>query len=71
MMNETPTRRCAPTSPFQGEVRELAAWAEFRDTRRLRHLPLQGGGIGGLRPPFRTPTRSVGYVAQQTGWGSR
>src|SRR5437588_12948552 len=30
----------------------------------LLHLPLEGGAIGGLRPPFlalRTPMRSIGY----------
>jgi phosphomethylpyrimidine synthase len=36
------------------------------------HLPLEGGGVGGLRPPFltqRTPTQSVGYAAQPAGRG--
>src|SRR5438132_11341639 len=52
----------------------------YRDDSRLRNaddecaadavvsLPLKGGGIGGLRPPFlhvRTPTRSVGYGGGQ------
>src|SRR5262249_54784077 len=43
--------------------------------RRPHHLPLKGGGIGGLWPPFlapRTPMRSIGYGAPlRAGWGSR
>jgi hypothetical protein len=37
------------------------------------YLPLKGGGVGGLRPPFlaqRTPMRSIGYGAKLAGWGS-
>ena len=36
-----------------------------------QYLPLKGGGIGGLRPPYLiTPMRSIGYGAQRAGWGS-
>jgi hypothetical protein len=37
------------------------------------HLPLKGGGRGGLRPPFlalRTPMPGIGYGAKRAGWGS-
>ena len=57
MRIETPTRRCAPTSPFQGEVTQAARAvqvAKLNTCNELPYLPLQGGG----------------RFAQQTGWGS-
>jgi hypothetical protein len=41
--------------------------------RFLLYLPLKRGGIGGVPPPFfaiRTPMRSIGYAAKQSGRGS-
>jgi hypothetical protein len=36
------------------------------------HLPMKGGGIGGLRPPFKkkTPMQSIGYGAKLARRGS-
>src|SRR5262245_23337285 len=51
----------------------MAVFLRMWRCRAAIYLPLKGGGIGGLRPPFlaqRTPMPCIGYVAKRSGWGS-
>jgi hypothetical protein len=50
------------------------AAAQGEQVRHLLHLPLKGGGIGGLWPPFlaiRTPMRASAMALLRAGWGSQ